>query len=95
MDGMAYKSTMTSSPPYAEPYMIRTVSKAKRRVTDPKLREAIALFDGQEAQDDRLHMLFNEATGAGGPARSELEAELARDLEQNPSMRSLKWNLAY
>jgi hypothetical protein len=92
---MAPPGPSLSPSPYAEPFMIRTISKAKRRATDPKPCEPIALLDDQEAQHVRLHVLFDEATGGDSPELSELEAELARDLAPDQPMRSLKWNLAY
>jgi predicted metal-dependent hydrolase len=86
---------LSLSAPYGEPYLLRTMNKAKRYVKDPKLLEKIALFNGQEAQHFRLHRRFNDATGVGCPEIAEIEAELEQRFEQSLSTRSLKWNLAY
>jgi predicted metal-dependent hydrolase len=81
--------------PYLEPYLIRTMSEAKRRVADPELAEQIARFNGQEGQHYRQHLRFNEAVRAGLPELAALEAELARDYERFTEARPLRWNLAY
>jgi len=81
--------------PYVEPYLIQTMNKAKRLVTDPELRKAIALFNGQEGQHFRLHTRFNEAMRESCPEVAALEEELAEDYRRFITTRSLQWNLAY
>jgi hypothetical protein len=82
--------------PYLEPYLIRTMNEAKPRVTEPRLREELALFNGQEGQHYRQHMRFNEAIRREGFAEiPALEAELERDYRRFTETRSLRWNLAY
>ena len=86
---------LSLSLPYVEPYLIRTMTKAKRVVTDPKLLEAIALFNGQEGQHFRLHTRFNKAVRERCPALEALEEELAQDYKRFTATKSLEWNLAY
>jgi predicted metal-dependent hydrolase len=82
--------------PYLEPYLIRSMQAAKPRVTDPALREQLALFNGQEGQHYRQHIRFNEAIRREGfPELPALEAEVARDYRRFTATRSLRWNLAY
>jgi hypothetical protein len=52
--------------PYLEPYLIRTMTAAKAKVTDPVLREQLEGFIGQEGQHYREHAKFNEALRAKG-----------------------------
>ena len=86
---------LSLSLPYVEPWIIRTMSQAKRFVTDPVLLGEIALFNGQEGQHSRLHTRFNKAVRASCPALAALEEELAQDYQRFTTTRSLKWNLAY
>jgi hypothetical protein len=81
--------------PYLEPYLIRTMNEAKRRITDPELAADVALFNGQEGQHYRAHMRFNDAVREGYPTLAPLEAELERDYQRFTEERSLKWNLAF
>jgi predicted metal-dependent hydrolase len=86
---------LSLSLPYVEPYLIRTMNQAKRHVTDPKLLEDIALFNAQEGQHCRQHVLFNEAVRATCPAIAALEEELERDYQRFSAEHGLQWNLAY
>lgn len=86
---------LSLSLPYVEPWAIRTMTQAKRFVTDPALLEQIALFNGQEGQHARLHGRFNKAVRESCPALQALEEELAQDFQRFTTTRSLKWNLAY
>jgi len=81
--------------PYVEPYLIRTMSSARRLVTNPELLEAIALFNGQEGQHARMHARFNKAVRDKCPALEALEEELAQDYKRFGETKSLKWNVAY
>jgi hypothetical protein len=82
--------------PYLEPYLIRTTREAKKRVTDPALRANLDLFNAQEGQHYRQHILFNEAIRpAGLDALTTLEAELSADYQRFTATRSLRFNLAY
>jgi predicted metal-dependent hydrolase len=81
--------------PYLEPFLIRTLSEAKRYVEDPELREQIRLLNAQEGQHARLHTRFNKAVGQSFPELAALEQELAADCKRFTATRSLKWRLAY
>lgn len=82
--------------PYLEPYLIRTMREAKKRVTDPALLAELDLFNAQEGQHYRQHVRFNEAIRlAGCDALKGLEAELDADYRRYTGTRSLRWNLAY
>jgi predicted metal-dependent hydrolase len=82
--------------PHLEPYLIRTMVEARKRVTDPALAADLDLFNGQEGQHYRQHIRFNESIRLQGFAGLEaLEAELAADYRRYTETRSLRWNLAY
>lgn len=82
--------------PYIEPYLIRTLREAKKRVTDPALAADIDLFNAQEGQHYRQHTRFNEAVRpAGLGVVKELEAEIEADYRRFIETRSLRFNLAY
>jgi predicted metal-dependent hydrolase len=82
--------------PYLEPYLIRTMREAKKRVTDPALVADIDLFNAQEGQHYRQHIRFNEAVRpAGLEVLKALEAELSADYHRFTETRSLRFNLAY
>ena len=82
--------------PYLEPYLIRSMREAKKRVTDPALVADIDLFNAQEGQHYRQHTVFNEAIRpAGLEALTALEAEISADYRRFTETRSLRFNLAY
>ncbi|MFO0547228.1 MAG: metal-dependent hydrolase [Polyangiaceae bacterium] len=82
--------------PYLEPYLIRSLRAARKRVTDERLLSDIDLFNGQEGQHYREHMRFNEAVQmAGFEEVRALEEELSLDYERFTEKRSLRFNLAY
>ncbi len=82
--------------PYLEPYLIRSMRGARPRVTDPRLVADLDLFNAQEGQHYKQHIVFNEAVRIPGETRvRELEAELEADYQRFTKERSLRWNLAY
>ena len=85
--------------PYLEPYLIRTMKEAVKRVDEPALRADVEAFNGQEGQHYRQHMRFNDAVRAGGvmdlDALEALEAEVDADYKRFSVARSLRWNMAY
>ncbi len=82
--------------PYLEPYLIRTMTAAKAKVTDPVLREQLEGFIGQEGQHYREHAKFNEALRAKGfTSVAPLEQALEEDYRRFAKTRSLRFNLAY
>jgi uncharacterized protein len=82
--------------PYLEPYLVRTMRAARGHVTDPALAADLDLFNGQEGQHYRQHILFNQAIRLHGfTGLAALEAEAAADYRRYTETRSLRWNLAY
>ena len=82
--------------PYLEPYLIRTMNEAKKRIDDPDLLKDLERFNAQEGQHYRQHRRFNEAVRMSGfPQLAELEAELDADYRRFSEERSLQFNLAY
>jgi uncharacterized protein len=82
--------------PYLEPYLIRTMRQARPRVTDASLLSDLDLFNGQEAQHYKQHVVFNEAVRIPESSKVKaLEAELDADYHRYTTRRSLRWNLAY
>lgn len=81
--------------PYLEPYLIRSMQKASKHISEPRLLEDIRGFNGQEGRHYQCHRRLNELLKKNGyPELAEveqrLEASYAR-LEQ----RSLRTQLAY
>lgn len=85
--------------PYLEPYLIRTMKEARKRISDPDLLADLEKFNAQEGAHYRQHILFNEAVkrfGLSGLDGLEvLEAELDADYRRFSEERPLEWNLAY
>jgi uncharacterized protein len=82
--------------PYVEPYLVRSMNQARRRVTDPKLLRDMALLTGQESQHHREHVRFNRALRVDPSAKLEaLEAELCEEYRRFSEQRSLRFNVAY
>lgn len=82
--------------PYLEPYLIRTMNVAKKRVTDPELLKDIERFNAQEGQHYRQHRRFNDVIRKNGFERlPELEAKLEADYRRFSETKSLNFNLAY
>ena len=82
--------------PYLEPYLIRTMKKAKAHISDPDLLADVAKFSAQEGQHYRQHILFNDTIrGFGFPRLCEFEAQLEADYQRFSNTKSLRWNLAY
>lgn len=82
--------------PHLEPYLIRTMRRAKPRVTSDALARDLDAFCGQEGQHYRTHAALNAAFRGGGARGHEaLEQRLARDYERFSAEKSLAFNLAY
>lgn len=82
--------------PYLEPYLIRSMGKAKKLIDDPALARDVERFNGQEGQHYRQHERFNDAVAlAGFPGLAALERELEADYQRFSETKSLRWNLAY
>lgn len=82
--------------PYLEPYLIRTMKKARERITDPDLLADVENFSAQEGQHYRQHIRFNRALRLSGCSGLEdLEKKLEEDYLRFSRTRSLRFNLAY
>ncbi len=82
--------------PYLEPYLIRTMNAAKKRIDDPELLKDLERFNAQEGQHYRQHRRFNEAVRTSGfPRLEELERELEADYQRFSETKPLQFNLAY
>ncbi|MEQ9519420.1 MAG: metal-dependent hydrolase [Parvibaculum sp.] len=82
--------------PYLEPYLIRTMRKARPLITCPALQKELDLYVAQEATHFRQHQKFNDELAAMGyAALAPFEALLAEDYKTLEEERSLKFNLAY
>jgi hypothetical protein len=82
--------------PYLEPYLIRTMKVARKRLTDPDLIADLERFNAQEGQHFRQHRRFNEVVCRSGFDRlPEFEAELEADYRRFSDTKSLRFNLAY
>jgi predicted metal-dependent hydrolase len=82
--------------PYLEPYLIRTMKEAKKRISDPELINDLEQFSAQEGQHYRQHIRFNESIRLQGFDKlAEFEKELSDDYRRFSKTRSLRFNLAY
>jgi predicted metal-dependent hydrolase len=82
--------------PYLEPYLIRTMRKAKPMISDPNLQAELDLYIKQEATHYKQHRKFNDTLKeAGYEVVCSLEETLLADYSKFENNRSLKFNLAY
>lgn len=86
--------------PYVEPYLIRTMRAATKKVDDPQLAAEMKAFSQQEAQHFKNHAAINDIvraklTPAGAEAMRELEDGLEADYRRFTDTKSLAFNLAY
>ena len=82
--------------PYLEPYLIRTMTEAKKRITDPELVKDLEHFSAQEGQHYRQHQRFNAVMRTKGfPRLQEFEDQLEADYRRFSDTKSLRFNLAY
>lgn len=82
--------------PYLEPYLIRTMRRARSELRDPALVDGLDRFCMQEGQHYRQHKRFNEAIGlCAVPGMAEIEAQMEADYLRFSESKSLRFNLAY
>lgn len=86
--------------PYLEPYLIRTMRLAAKKVDDPELGSDMKAFSGQEAQHFQNHAQINDLVRAKlspqtAAAMEKLEGELDADYRRFTDSKSLAFNLAY
>lgn len=81
--------------PYLEPYLIRSILKAREYVSDPELLKDMSGFNHQEANHFKCHRRYNELLKANGyPELERVEKHMAKAyaLLENKSLRT---QLAY
>jgi predicted metal-dependent hydrolase len=86
--------------PYLEPYLIRTMKVALKRISDPVLAEDTRRFSQQEGHHYRNHALLNDQIrgqfdAAGADALRAIESNLEADYQRFTRTKSLRFNLAY
>ncbi|MFK8042691.1 metal-dependent hydrolase [Congregibacter sp.] len=82
--------------PYLEPYLIKSMRKARPLIKDETLLEELDKYIKQEATHYRRHKEFNDTLSAKGYASvATMEDTLAKDYAKLESKRSLRFNLAY
>ena len=86
--------------PYLEPYLIRTMKLAIRKVTDPTLAEDVRRFCQQEGHHFRNHAVFNDQIrkqfdAATADRLRGIEDDLESDYQRFSRGKSLRWNVAY
>ena len=81
--------------PYLEPFLMKTVTEARRQVTDPALISDMKMFTQQEGHHYKCHRQLNELLKANGyPEFSRIEQRLTDDYARL-SKRTLCRRLAY
>ncbi len=86
--------------PYLEPYLIRTMRVAAKKVADPDLAAEMKAFSGQEAQHYKNHARINDVVrdqlspNTAADIRA-LEDRLDADYRRFSAEKSLAFNLAY
>lgn len=82
--------------PYLEPYLIKSMRKARPLIKDAALQAELDRYVKQEATHYRRHKEFNDTLSSKGYSCVEkMEETLADDYSKLESKRSLKFNLAY
>jgi len=82
--------------PYLEPYLIKSMRKARPLIEDAALLEELDRYIKQEATHYRRHKEFNDTLSKKGYSSvRKMEDTLAKDYAALESKRSLRFNLAY
>jgi len=86
--------------PYLEPYLIRTMKVALKKIDDETLAEDARRFSQQEGHHYRNHMRFNEQIrgqfeSSTSDRLQQIEADLEADYQRFTKERSLRFNLGY
>jgi len=86
--------------PYLEPYLIRTMKVALKRISDPGLCEDVRRFSRQEGHHFRNHATLNDLVRGHFDAPvadrlSAIEADLESDYQRFSRSESLRFNVAY
>ena len=83
---------------YLEPYLIKNMKKAVRRVEDPQLKEEMQAFCAQETEHFQQHERFNGLVRNATAAKKEVlayEALIDAEYRYWTAAHSLEWNIAY
>jgi predicted metal-dependent hydrolase len=81
--------------PYLEPYLIRSILRARKHITDPELLEDIAGFNRQEANHFKCHRKYNELLKANGYPELERVENHMTEAYARLETKSLRTQLAY
>ena len=97
---MVFPLALSMTLPYLEPYLIRTMKVALKRISDPELIEDVRRFSQQEGHHYRNHAALNDTLRAHfDPAIAdrlrEIEADLEADYQRFSRSKRLRFNVAY
>jgi predicted metal-dependent hydrolase len=81
--------------PYLEPFLMRTISKAKKEITDKELLADMTGFNQQEGNHYKCHIRFNDILKANGYPEFEAHEKRMFESYARLSKRSLRSQLAY
>jgi len=80
--------------PYLEPHLIRSMRRARPKITDPILLEQLDQYVYQEGQHYQQHKKYNDSTASEYPCVHGIEEVLAADYKRLDK-KSLRFRLAY
>ena len=86
--------------PYLEPYLIRPMKAALKKITDPELAEDARRFSQQEGHHFRNHAVLNHQLRAQfdegtAEALRAIEAKLEADYQRFSRTKLLRFNISY
>ncbi|MEH6911553.1 MAG: metal-dependent hydrolase [Oceanicoccus sp.] len=81
--------------PYLEPFLIRSVLRAREHITDPELLEDLAGFNRQEANHFKCHRKYNTLLKANGYPELERVEKHMVEAYARLEKKSLRTQLAY
>lgn len=81
--------------PYLEPYLIRSMRKARSLITDEALQNELDQYVFQEAQHYKQHKMYNDSISADYKCVPSIEQRYSDDYKQLGERKSLRFNLAY
>jgi predicted metal-dependent hydrolase len=81
--------------PYLEPYLIRSIMRARKHITDPELLDDLAAFNRQEANHFKCHRRYNSLLKANGYPELERVERHMTEAYARLEQKSLTKQLAY
>jgi predicted metal-dependent hydrolase len=87
-------TVLSSVFPDGEDYFVRSVKAVRDRIDDPKLREDVDGFIGQESMHGREHRVLNERLADLGYPTPAIERYIEKTLRWRERIQSTKFNLA-